>query len=135
MPRGNCFRFQHIHAQYFLDFIDKYTNNERICKQHRCQALSTRNWMPVSSATFPISPPNASISLTRCPLPIPPIAGLHDICAIVSRDSVTSRVSAPILAATNAASQPACPPPITSTSCVFGSVFICYKILNIRRDY
>ena len=37
-----------------------------------------------SSATLPISPPIASISLTRCPFPIPPIAGLHDICAIVS---------------------------------------------------
>ena len=30
------------------------------------------------------APSRASISLTRCPLPNPPIAGLHDISPIVS---------------------------------------------------
>ena len=32
--------------------------------------------MPALSVLRPISPPNASISLTRCPLPIPPHCGI-----------------------------------------------------------
>ena len=43
-------------------------------------------------AARPISPPSASISRTRWPLPIPPIAGLHDICPIWSRLSVSISV-------------------------------------------
>ena len=41
--------------------------------------LRTLDWMAVRSASFPISPPNASISLTRCPLPNPPIEGEQGI--------------------------------------------------------
>src|SRR4030095_14968754 len=61
-------------------------------------------------------PPNASISRTRCPLAIPPIAGLHDICPTRSRLSVINPVSAPRRADADAASQPAWPAPITITS-------------------
>jgi hypothetical protein len=50
----------------------------------------------------------------RCPLPSPPIAGLHDISPIVVRLCVSSSVRAPTRAA--AASHPACPPPTTTTS-------------------
>src|SRR5207244_852430 len=61
-------------------------------------------------------PPRASISRTRWPLPIPPTAGLHDICPMRSRLRVRRAVLAPSLAAAEAASQPAWPPPITITS-------------------
>src|SRR5688500_12121908 len=71
--------------------------------------------MPVRSMTRPMIPPSASISRTRCPLAIPPIAGLHDICPTRSRFSVINPVSAPSRAAADAASQPACPAPITIT--------------------
>ena len=40
----------------------------------------------------------------------------HDICAILFMSIVTRQVFAPILALAQAASQPACPPPITRTS-------------------
>mmetsp|Transcript_14914 Transcript_14914/g.35107 ORF Transcript_14914/g.35107 Transcript_14914/m.35107 type:complete len:284 (+) Transcript_14914:1059-1910(+) len=43
------------------------------------ERFSIRNCMPPWSAMRPISPPMASISRTRCPFPIPPIDGLHDI--------------------------------------------------------
>src|SRR5712671_3406912 len=66
--------------------------------------------------TRPMMPPRASISRTRCPLPIPPIAGLQDICPMRSRLSVSRAVLAPSLAAAAAASQPAWPAPITITS-------------------
>src|SRR5258706_10388504 len=66
--------------------------------------------------TGPMMPPRASISGTRCPLPIPPIAGLQDICPIRSRLRVSRAVFAPSLAAAEAASQPAWPAPITITS-------------------
>src|SRR5215813_8099373 len=78
--------------------------------------LSTRNWMPPQSATRPMSPSRASISRTRCPLPRPPIAGLHDMAPTVETLWVTSAVAAPMRAAAAAASQPACPPPTTITS-------------------
>src|SRR5258705_9618576 len=61
-------------------------------------------------------PPSASISRTRCPLAIPPIAGLQDIFPIRSRFRVSKAVSAPRRAAAGAASQPAWPAPITTTS-------------------
>ena len=80
------------------------------------ERLSIRNWMAVASVTKAICPPMASISRTICPLAIPPIAGLHDICAILFMSMVTKQVFAPMLAAAQAASQPACPPPMTSTS-------------------
>src|SRR5262249_2130770 len=61
-------------------------------------------------------PSSASISRTRWPLPKPPIAGLQDIAPIVANRWVISAVRAPMRAAAAAASQPACPPPITMTS-------------------
>ena len=72
--------------------------------------------MPAMSAARPINPSSASISRTRCPLPIPPIAGLHDISPIPPRLCVIRAVRAPIRAAAAAASQPAWPPPMTTTS-------------------
>ncbi len=63
-----------------------------------------------------MTPSRASISRTRWPLPIPPMAGLQDISPIVAARWVTSAVAAPQRAAAAAASQPACPPPITMTS-------------------
>ena len=80
------------------------------------ERLSIRNWMAVASVTRPIMPPRASISRTICPLAMPPTAGLHDICAILFMSIVTRHVLAPMLAAAQAASHPACPPPITNTS-------------------
>src|SRR4029079_11262731 len=47
---------------------------------------------------------------------MPPIAGLQDICAIRSRFIVTIAVRRPMRAHARAASQPACPAPITTTS-------------------
>jgi len=78
--------------------------------------LSTLNWIPVASIFFPISPPRASISFTRCPFPRPPTAGLHDMNAIWSRLMVRRRVFAPIRDEARAASHPAWPAPITITS-------------------
>ena len=75
-----------------------------------------RNWMPVASATSPMSPPSASTSRTICPLASPPMAGLQDICPIVSRRSVTRPTLAPRADAAHAASAPAWPAPTTMTS-------------------
>src|SRR5438309_551620 len=61
-------------------------------------------------------PPSASISRTRWPFAVPPIAGLHGMCATVSADSVHRPTRAPSLAAEWAASQPAWPAPSTITS-------------------
>src|ERR1039457_746130 len=71
-----------------------------------------------------MTPPSASISRTRCPLAMPPMAGLHDICAIRSRFMVTMAVRSPIRAHARAASHPACPAPITTTSYVSCIVII-----------
>ena len=70
----------------------------------------------VLSVIIPEYPPKASISLTICPLATPPIAGLHDICAMVCMFIVTNKTEEPKLAAAAAASQPECPPPTTMTS-------------------
>ena len=80
------------------------------------ERLSILNWIIVRSVTMPEYPPSASTSRTICPLAIPPIAGLHDICATVCRFCVMSSVRRPIRAAIRAASQPAWPPPTTITS-------------------
>ena len=80
------------------------------------EVLSSRNCMPTASVTSPIIPPRASTSRTRCPLAIPPTAGLHDIWAIRSTLRVRSAVLRPIRAAAIAASQPAWPAPTTTTS-------------------
>ena len=91
------------------------------CARGPCTAgpldrFSSLKWMPARSAAIPISPSSASISRTRCPLPMPPIAGLQDMAPIVSSRCVRSSVLAPVRAAAAAASQPAWPPPITITS-------------------
>src|SRR5207249_10871529 len=41
--------------------------------------LRSLNWIPVASIARTINPPSASISRTRCPFAVPPIAGLHGI--------------------------------------------------------
>src|SRR6266536_1666762 len=89
--------------------------------------------MPTESATSPIRPPRASISRTRWPLAIPPIAGLQLICAIRSRFMVTMAVRRPMRAQARAASQPAWPAPMTTTSYRSGIATIvrCMKILVI----
>ena len=63
--------------------------------------------MLAKSAILPMMPSKASISLTKWPLPSPPIAGLHDISPIVSNLWLIKRVFAPDLAAVVAASHPA----------------------------
>ncbi len=82
--------------------------------------------MPVASMARPISPPIASISRTRWPFAVPPIAGLHGMSATVSADRVTRPTRHPRRAADQAASQPACPAPTTRTSKSGGSDFIRY---------
>ena len=72
--------------------------------------------MHEASAARAISPPNASISRTRCPFAVPPIAGLHGILPTASRLIEKHRVFSPRRAHANAASMPACPAPITATS-------------------
>ena len=72
--------------------------------------------MPDASATFGITPSNASISLTKCPLPNPPIAGLQDISPIEFSLVVIKAVLTFIRADAAAASHPAWPAPITTTS-------------------
>src|SRR5690242_6341578 len=72
--------------------------------------------MPASSVAIAMAPASASISLTRWPLPMPPIDGLHDICPSVSILWVRRSVRRPIRAAASAASVPAWPPPTTMTS-------------------
>src|SRR5215203_2444302 len=72
--------------------------------------------MPVASIARPINPPSASISRTRCPLAVPPTAGLHGMCATPFRDSVHNPTWQPRRAAAYAASTPACPAPMTITS-------------------
>ena len=78
--------------------------------------LSMRNWIAVRSVMSPIRPPSASISRTICPLAIPPTAGLQLICPILFISGVMSSVCEPRRAAATAASQPACPAPMTMTS-------------------
>ena len=78
--------------------------------------LSIRNCIAVASVTIPMKPPRASISRTICPLAIPPMAGLQLIWPILFISIVINNVFEPMLAAAQAASQPACPAPITITS-------------------
>ena len=75
-----------------------------------------RNWIPASSVASAIAPPSASTSLTRWPLPMPPIDGLQLIWPKVSMLWVSSSVLHPMRAAARAASVPAWPPPTTMTS-------------------
>ena len=81
------------------------------------EAFSTRNWIPARSAATPMRPSRASISRTSAPFARPPMEGLHDISPMVrSGEGVTSATDAPSRAAAAAASVPAWPPPITTTS-------------------
>ena len=75
--------------------------------------------MYVASAASPITPPNASISLTIVDFAGPPMAGLQGISAILSKFKEHRRTFAPSLAAAIAASHPACPAPTTIQSYVF----------------
>ena len=52
----------------------------------------------------------------QVPLAMPPMAGLHDISPMVRLWWVMSRVRAPRRADADAASQPACPPPMMMVS-------------------
>ena len=71
--------------------------------------------MQALSAALAISPPSASSSRTRCPFPVPPMAGLQGIFPTASRLTVRHTVFMPIRAAASAASMPACPAPTTAT--------------------
>lgn len=81
-------------------------------------SLSILDCMKVLSIFFPISPPSASNSLTRCPLELPPILGLQGISAMLSTLTVNIIVSIPSLALARAASHPAWPAPTITTSYV-----------------
>ena len=85
------------------------------------------NCTALSSVTRPVIPPRASISLTICPLATPPIAGLHDICAIVPMFIVAKSTLEPIFAAAAAASHPAWPAPTTITS-YFANIFVVFHV-------
>ena len=78
--------------------------------------FSSRYWMQHSSAALAISPPRASSSRTRWPLPVPPMAGLQGMLPTASRLMVKTMVSSPRRAAARAASMPACPAPMTAIS-------------------
>ena len=82
------------------------------------------DWINVLSIFFPISPPRASSSRTRCPLELPPTFGLHGISAMLSTLTVKMVVESPSLAQASAASHPACPAPTTTTSVYSSNVFI-----------
>ena len=72
--------------------------------------------MQQASAALPISPPRASSSRTRCPFPVPPMAGLQGMLPTESKLMVKTAVSQPSRAAARAASMPAWPAPMTATS-------------------
>ena len=78
--------------------------------------FSVLYWIPDMSVATAMMPPKASISLTICDLPRPPIAGLQDICPILLFSKVTRAHLSPNLNTAWAASTPACPPPTTITS-------------------
>ena len=86
--------------------------------------LSIRNWIIDLSEIIPDIPPKASISLTICPLATPPIAGLHDIWAIVFMFMVINNTFDPIFAAALAASHPAWPAPTTMISYSLNMMFL-----------
>src|SRR3984885_8898143 len=88
--------------------------------------------MPAASAAHAITPSRASISRTRWPLPKPPIAGLQDISPMVAKRWVTRAVRAPQRAAAVAASHPAWPPPMTTTSNFIGGSLFHVKHLDTR---
>ena len=113
------------------------------CALRECTAgpfdeLSILDCIYVLSIFFPISPPRASISLTRCPFELPPTLGLHGIIATLSILTVNIIVLRPSLALARAASHPACPAPTITTSysssktgILLSSYFPIQKSLNI----
>ena len=91
--------------------------------------LSIRYWMQARSAAFAISPPRASSSRTRWPLPVPPMAGLQGMLPTASRLMVKQMVRIPRRAVARAASMPAWPAPMTAMSYVpAGNSFIAYLL-------
>ena len=94
------------------------------------ERFNMRNWIAVLSVTNPIYPPKASISRTICPLAIPPTAGLQLICPILFMSIVIRQVFEPRFAAAAAASQPACPAPITITSYLNSIRSISFKTMQ-----
>ena len=81
---------------------------------------------------MPDIPPKASISLIIWPFATPPIAGLQDIRARVSKFCVTNSTFEPRVAAACAASQPAWPPPTIITSYV-SSNFILFLLESYQK--
>ena len=111
-------RFSSLSKIFFILFWYFFLS---ACALNECTAgpfdvLSILDWINVSSILIPISPPSASTSLTKCPLAVPPMLGLHGINPIASRFIVHTNVFNPILAVANPASQPAWPAPTTTTS-------------------
>src|SRR5829696_4625330 len=102
MPRSHCARGAHTAAPF--------------------PRLSMRNCSVARSVARLMIPPSASTSRTTVPFATPPIAGLHDICPMLSSALVTSPTRAPRRAAATAASVPACPAPTTMTSNASSSV-------------
>jgi hypothetical protein len=67
----------------------------------------------------------ASTSRSIVPFPIPPKLGLHEQTPIFDREGVIKAVCAPERAAAAQASDPAWPPPITTTSYgLFGDAMV-----------
>ncbi|EJX09655.1 hypothetical protein EVA_02234 [gut metagenome] len=62
---------------------------------------------------------------------MPPMAGLQLICAILFMSMVIRQVLEPRLAAAAAASQPACPAPITITSYLNSIRLVIFLLLQI----
>ena len=121
--------FSSISRQYWLNFVLSHcARGLHIAGPF--ERLSMRNWIDDLSVTMPVYPPSASISLTICPFAMPPIAGLQLIWAILFMSIVIKHVFLPKLAAAAAASQPACPAPITSMSYsnVTVSFFVCAHV-------
>ena len=63
-----------------------------------CSGSARGTGCPVRSMIFAISPPRASISFTRWPLARPPMAGLQDMSAMLSRFMVSMSVEQPMRA-------------------------------------
>ena len=83
-----------------------------ICARNECTAgpfplFNILDCKKLASAVFPISPPSASISLTRCPFAVPPIDGLQGQLPTESIFIVKITVLQPSLDDASAASIPA----------------------------
>ena len=84
--------------------------------RRKVPALAACLLAAVLIAAFAISPPSASSSRTRWPLPVPPMAGLQGMLPTASRLIVKTAVRSPMRAQASPASMPAWPAPITATS-------------------